>query len=331
VGQIRLFVLATCAASLLCARIVSAQPASISGTVRDETGGALPGATVELRLANGVPLVAVTDGQGAFRFDGVEPGHYQAGFTLVNFAATRREIDVTPSGAVGLDAVLHLSLSADVTVTGKRTFANLADVENPAENLIGVAQSASQGAITARQLDARPIMRAGEVLETVPGVVISQHSGEGKANQYYLRGFNLDHGTDFATTVAGMPVNMPTHGHGQGYSDLNFLIPELVSAVQYSKGPYFADQGDFATAGSANINYANRLDTPIVHLGGGGEGFGRAVLAASPTLANGHALAALEVERNDGPWVGPDRYQKVNGVLRYGRGDAVDGFSITGM
>ena len=149
------------------------------------------------------------------------------------------------SGTVRLDAVLHLSLSADVTVTGKRTFANLADVENPAENLVGIAQSASQGAITARQLDARPIMRSGEVLETVPGVVISQHSGEGKANQYYLRGFNLDHGTDFATTLAGMPVNMPTHAHGHGYSDLNFLIPELVSGVQYSKGPYFADQGDF--------------------------------------------------------------------------------------
>jgi outer membrane cobalamin receptor len=98
------------------------------------------------------------------------------------------------------------------------------------------------------------------VLETVPGVVISQHSGEGKANQYYVRGFNLDHGTDFATTVAGVPVNMPTHGHGHGYSDLNFLIPELVSGIQFSKGPYFAEQGDFATAGAATINYyASRL------------------------------------------------------------------------
>ena len=102
-----------------------------------------------------------------------------------------------------MEVALHLSLNADVTVTGKRTFTNLADAADPAQNLVGIAQSASQGAITARQLDARPIMRAGEVLETVPGVVISQHSGEGKANQYYLRGFNLDHGTDFATTVAG--------------------------------------------------------------------------------------------------------------------------------
>ena len=145
-----------------------------------------------------------------------------------------------------IDAVLHLSLNAEVTVTGKRTFANLADVENPAENLVGVAQSASQGAITARQLDVRPIMRQGEVLETVPGVIITQHSGEGKANQYFLRGFNLDHGSDFAMTIAGTPVNMPTHAHSQGYSDINFLIPELVTGVQYSKGPYFADQGDFA-------------------------------------------------------------------------------------
>src|SRR4029434_3792435 len=119
------------------------------------------------------------------------------------------------------------------------------------------------------------MLGGGEVLETVPGLVISQHSGEGKANQFYLRGFNLDHGTDLVTTVAALPVTMPTHAHGQGYSDLNFLIPELVSGVQYSKGPYFADQGDFATAGSSNINYASVLDRPIAHVEGGGEGFGR--------------------------------------------------------
>src|SRR4029434_10703246 len=124
-----------------------------------------------------------------------------------------------------------------------------ADIEKPAENLVGIAAAASEGAVTAAQLDARPVMRAGYVRETVPDMIISQHSGEGKANQYYLRGFNLDHGTDFSTTVAGLPVNTPTSAHGHGYSDLNFLIPELVSGVQFSKGPYFADQGDFATAG----------------------------------------------------------------------------------
>src|SRR5678816_1771201 len=115
-------------------------------------------------------------------------------------------------------------------------------------------------------------MRGGEVLETVPGMVIGQHSGEGKANQYYLRGFNLDHGTDFSTTLAGVPVNMPTGAHAHGYTDLGFLIPELVSGVQFKKGPYFADEGDFSAAGAASISYVNHLDRPLIRLSAGGQG-----------------------------------------------------------
>ncbi len=321
-----------------CAAIVfvislasSALAQGVSGTVRDETGGALPGVQVELRGPSGPSPVAVTDSHGTYGFDKVAPGRYELAFTLINFTAQRRQVTVSASGGTRVDAVMHLSLSADVTVTGKSTFTNLADAANPAENLVGIAQSASQGAITARQLDARPVMRPGDVLETVPGLVISQHSGEGKANQYYLRGFNLDHGTDFATTVAGIPVNMPTHAHGHGYSDLNFLIPELVSGVQYSKGPYFADQGDFATAGAANINYTNTLVRPIVRAGGGDEGYGRALVAVSPSAGAGHLLAALEVEHNDGPWTHGDNLRKVNAVARYSQGDAVNGFSLTGM
>lgn len=197
---------------------------TLTGMVRDETGGALPGVIVEAHAVNGASLKeTTTDGSGNYRLE-LMTGQYDLNFSLINFAAVRRSVMVADGSSPMVNAVLHLALSADVTVTGKSTFLNLADAERPAEDLVGVAQSSSQGAITARQLDARPMMRSGEVLETVPGVVISQHSGEGKANQYYLRGFNLDHGTDFASTVAGMPVNMPTHGHGQGYSDLNFLI-----------------------------------------------------------------------------------------------------------
>ena len=85
-----------------------------------------------------------------------------------------------------------------------------------------------------------------KALEVVPGLIVTQHSGEGKANQYFLRGFNLDHGTDLAIKVDGMPVNMPTHGHGQGYADINFLIPELIQSVNVRKGPYYADVGDFS-------------------------------------------------------------------------------------
>ena len=310
---------------------LAAQAAGIAGTVRDETGGALPGVLVRVVDAADTRRETTTDARGAYTFASIAPGPARVSFALVNFAAAPREVTALQSGALRVDAVLHLVLNAEVTVTGKRTFSNIADAADPARDLVGTALSASQGARTAREIDARPIMRSGEVLETVPGVVISQHSGEGKANQYYLRGFNLDHGTDFATTVAGMPVNMPTHGHGHGYSELNFLIPELVSGVQFSKGPYFADQGDFATAGSANINYTNALDQAMVRIGGGDDGYGRALIAMSPRTGRGRALAALEVQHNDGPWSRPDDYRKVNGLLRYTQGDAVNGFSITAM
>mgnify|MGYP000344934084 FL=1 len=112
-------------------------------------------------------------------------------------------------------------------------------------NLVGSATSASQGQISQQELDLRPLLRVGEVLETVPGLVATQHSGSGKANQFFLRGFNLDHGTDFATHVDGMPVNMRSHGHGQGYTDLNFLIPELIGSIEFTKGSYDAASGDF--------------------------------------------------------------------------------------
>jgi outer membrane receptor protein involved in Fe transport len=304
---------------------------SVVGRVVDETGGVLPGVLVELRGETGESVTVVTSEAGEYAFELLSPGSYHLSFSMMNFSQARRAVTVEQSATTRADAVLHLSLTAEVTVVGKRTFANLADIENPAENLVGVAQSASQGAITARQLDVRPILRQGEVLETVPGVIITQHSGEGKANQYYLRGFNLDHGSDFATTVAGTPVNMPTHAHSQGYSDINFLIPELVAGVQFSKGPYFADQGDFATAGAANINYATSLDRSLVHLERGSYDFGRALVAASPRFRDGHLLFALEVSNNSGPWAVPDSYRKYNSVVRYSQGDSVNGFALTFM
>jgi hypothetical protein len=308
-----------------------AQGGEVAGTISDESGGRLPGVVVTVIDASGTTHVGASDARGEFRVGGVPPGPARVEYALVNFAASRREVTVGTSGTARADVVLSLSLTADVSVTGKSAFTNLADVERPAENLVGIAQSASQGAITARQLDTRPVMRAGEVLETVPGVVISQHSGEGKANQYYLRGFNLDHGTDFSTTVAGLPVNLPTHGHGHGYSDLNFLIPELVSGVQFSKGPYFAEHGDFATAGTANINYTNSLARPIVRVAGGGQGFGRLLAAASRPAGQGVVLGAVEVMHNDGPWVRPDDFGKLNAVLRFSRGDALNGLAVTAM
>ena len=302
----------------------------VAGVVADETGGVLPGVIVELEGADAA-LTVVTDGTGGYRFNDAPAGPATITFRLINFSTARQEVTVAAGRTLTADATLTLSLTADVVVTGTRTFRNIADLENPAENLVRIASAASVGAITAQQLEARPIMRPGEVLEAVPGLIVSQHSGEGKANQYYLRGFNLDHGSDFATTLAGVPLNVPAAAHFHGYSDSNIIIPELVSGVQYKKGPYFAEDGDFSAAGSANINYVNALDSPLLTISGGGQGWGRVFGAASPRVGDGNLLVALDLSRNDGPWVNPDDLRKANGIVRYSRGDTRNGFSLTGM
>jgi len=199
------------------------------------------------------------------------------------------------------------------------------------ENSVGSSDAASQGAVTATLIESRPALRPGELLEFVPGVIVTQHSGDGKANQYFLRGFNLDHGTDFATFVAGMPVNMRTHAHGQGYADLNFLIPELVARIDYKKGPYYAEEGDFATAGSAHIHLANSLKQGVASLTVGENGYQRGVVAASTGLGSGTLLYGLELAHNNGPWVNPENFRKASGVLRYSVGPIDNGYSITAM
>jgi outer membrane receptor protein involved in Fe transport len=196
---------------------------------------------------------------------------------------------------------------------------------------IGSTESASSGAVTSLLIKNRPTLRPAEVLEFIPGMIVTQHSGEGKANQYFLRGFNLDHGTDFASFVDGMPVNMPSHAHGQGYTDLNWLIPELVSRISYRKGPYFAEEGDFASVGSARIGLVDTLPSGIASISVGQGGYLRALLARSVALANGNLLYALEAGRNNGPWESPDRLRRLNGVLRWSEGDAQHRQSITAM
>jgi hypothetical protein len=195
-----------------------------------------------------------------------------------------------------------------------------------------VTEAASQGIVTARSLAARPLMRAADVLESVPGLVVTQHSGDGKANQYFLRGFNLDHGTDFATWVAGMPVNQPTHAHGQGYTDLNFLIPELIERIDYRKGPYRAEDGDFASAGSARISLRDEIAQPFAQIGLGAWGHRRALLAGSGSLQpEARLLGALELQRDDGPWENPQGLRRANGLLSWSQGHAERGVRVTGM
>jgi outer membrane receptor protein involved in Fe transport len=198
-------------------------------------------------------------------------------------------------------------------------------------DLLGRAISAGQGTITQSELRLRPAYRVGELLESVPGLVVTVHSGEGKANQFLMRGFNLDHGTDLATFVDDMPVNEVTHAHGQGYTDLNFLIPEMMGAIDYTKGPFNAATGDFGVAGSDRIRLVRDLPTMI---SGSGDTFGneRLVTGGTAHFQNGDKLlGAFETDHADGPWRYPDNFRAIKTMARYLHGTATNGFDLTGM
>lgn len=211
---------------------------------------------------------------------------------------------------------LLLSVSAQV-------FAHDNDIETITiksrnTSLAGIAISASEGFIDQTEISQRPLSRTGDVLEFVPGMVVTQHSGSGKANQYFLRGFNLDHGTDFATFVDGMPVNMRSHGHGQGYTDLNFIIPETIGKMRYKKGAYHAEIGDFSGAGSASFETVNKLANNTASVTLGENNYQRALLMADIKSHQGNTVLALEGNRHDGPWRDIDEdIQKTNLLLKH--------------
>lgn len=189
--------------------------------------------------------------------------------------------------------------------------------------------AASAGVVTAEQIAQRPLSRPAEALEVVPGLIATQHSGDGKANQYFLRGFNLDHGTDLSTSIDGVPNNLRTHGHGQGYNDLNGLIPELVDSIEYRKGPYYAEDGDFSSAGAVRIRYKDRLDEDFFALSSGEHGHARGLVAASGDVLGGGWLCAVDLGAYDGPWQKPEDARKASLLLRYRRGDAERGLRVS--
>ena len=194
------------------------------------------------------------------------------------------------------------------------------------------SDSASDGSIRAERIAPQALLRPADVLENIPGLVVTQHSGDGKANQYFLRGVNLDHGTDFATTINGVPVNLPTHAHGQGYSDLNFLMPELIQSMDYRKGPYAAQDGDFSSAGSANLVYRTHIDQPFSNITWGQRGYVRGMAAGSRTIGEDITLlTAVERTNNDGPWTVPEGLRKTNALLTLSGGSASQGWSTSMM
>ncbi|MBC3872523.1 TonB-dependent receptor [Undibacterium flavidum] len=204
-------------------------------------------------------------------------------------------------------------------------------IDGSKSSQLGLLDAANAGMVGRKKLENLTTYRPGELLEAIPGLIVSQHSGEGKANQFYLRGFNLDHGTDLRTTVDEMPVNQRSHSHGQGWTDLNFLIPELTARMDYKKGPYSSTTGDFSAAGSAAMTYANRLSQSITSVTLGQNAYRRALIAGSPDALDGSFLYAIETTSNDGPFVHPDNFKKLNAVFRYSEGFANNGFNMSAM
>ncbi|MBV9767653.1 MAG: TonB-dependent receptor [Acidobacteriaceae bacterium] len=297
----------------------SYQP-QLSGTVVDTSGAVIAGATVLVRSANGtVQITTQSDTTGAFLISGLPPGDYQ--LVVSNPGFETKGIPVT-IGTTEAPPPLRISLGVGAVST-------TVEVQGREDDLVGIADSATQGTVGAKEIEDRPILRSGEVLETVPGVIITQHAGGGKANQYFLRGFNLDHGTDFAVFIDDMPLNLPSHAHGEGYSDMNTVIPEFVQRVNFEKGPYYADVGNFGSAGSAHLEFFKTLPENFVQVEGGRYGYGRAVFGVSQKVGSGSLLFGGEAYYDDGPWTHPDGYAKFNGLLTYSYGDDTNGFSIT--
>jgi hypothetical protein len=292
---------------------------AVTGTVTSAaTGEALPSVNVALE---GTERGAATGADGRFDIKRVPAGTYMLRASFVGYRTVRREVAVQPGGTARVALTLAPSL---------RELDELV-VEGRAADLVGLAESASQGRVGQAQLRTRPLLRTGEIMETVPGLITTQHSGSGKANQFFLRGFNLDHGTDFATSVEGVPIDLRTHAHGQEYLDLNFLIPELIETIAFERGPYYADAGDFSTTGNAQIELADRLDEGIAKAEAGLDEYYRGLVANSRNVGGGDLLYGLMGRYYNGPWDNPENGEKFSGVLKYTGGDDADGYSLTGL
>jgi hypothetical protein len=246
---------------LLAAGLPAFAQGSLSGSIGDEKKEPLVGATIYVReIGQG----QIADKSGKFRFPNLKSGHYTVDISFIGYEAQSAGIDVNDQGTAKLDVVL------------KPGSIQLADIT--------VSSSPDRPINTLSKIDIkfRPINTSQDILRMVPGLFIAQHAGGGKAEQIFLRGFDCDHGTDINIEVDGIPVNMVSHAHGQGYADLHFLMPEMVNYVDFDKGPYFAEKGDMNTAGYVSFQTKNRMDRNFVKLEGGS--FGSARLAGGVNL-----------------------------------------------
>jgi hypothetical protein len=310
-----------CFAGRLRATANAQEIARLSGTVVDASGLVIAGAAVQVRSANGkAQTTTQSDANGSFVISGLPARAYRLVVSSPGFET--KEIPITID-ATEVPAPLRVTLAVS-------SVSSTIQVKGREDDLVGIANSATQGTVGASEIQDRPILRSGEILETIPGLIITQHAGGGKANQYFLRGFNLDHGTDFAIFIDGMPLNLPSHAHGEGYADMNTVIPEFVELVNFEKGPYYADVGNYGSAGAAHLEFFKTLPGNFIQVEGGMYGYGRLVFGASRKLFQGNLLYGGEAHHDNGPWTThEDNFYKYNGLVTYSQGLEASGFSFT--
>src|SRR5579872_3328162 len=297
-----------------------AYPLELSAIVIDTSGAVIAGAIVQMRSTNdAVKRTTQSGANGTFMISGLPAGDYRLVISAPGFETKEVPVTLATSRAPP-------SLRISLAVASVNTTVN---VQGRQDSLLGIAESATQGTVGSTNIQDRPILRSGEILETIPGVIITQHAGGGKANQYFLRGFNLDHGTDFAILLGGMPLNLSSHAHGEGYSDMNTVIEEFVQRVNYEKGPYFANVGNYGSAGSAHLDFFKTMPHDFIKVEGGTFGYARGVFGISRKVGAGNLLVGGETYHDDRPWKRPDKYNKFNNFVTYSQSRETQGFSIT--
>lgn len=280
-----------------------AQSATLFGRVADsKEQKSLAGALLQLQPGD---RQTISEEDGAFSLRGLPAGTYTLRVSLMGFEPFQKEITLREGARTAMDIALE---PGAIEIKG-----------------ITVQPAAAHRRQMLSQLDIqlRPILNSQEVLRMVPGLFIGQHAGGGKAEQIFLRGFDIDHGTDIQLSVDGMPVNMVSHAHGQGYADLHFVIPELIDQVQFEKGPYRADKGNFVTAGWAAFRTKETLDRNFAKVELGQYGTARAVAGVnllpgtSQNKRHQSAYIAGEYSYSDSYFDAPQFFNRVNVQARY--------------
>ncbi len=312
ISKVRLTVLAL----LLSLTAALAHQGTLTGSVHDQaTKLPLSGATV---VIVGLDLSTITNTLGEFKFKGLDPGKYNLRVAYLGYQAYEKPFVIRDSESTSLDIMLQ-SGTIDLT-----------------EISVQAPMAHSQQNISQIDIKLRPILNAQEVLSIVPGLFVGQHAGGGKAEQIFLRGFDIDHGTDVAISVDGIPVNMVSHAHGQGYADLHFLIPELIEKVGFKKGPYTAEKGNFATAGWVDFKTKDILDRGFVKAEVGQFNTFRAVgafdlLGTERKNKGESAYVAGEYNFSDSYFDSPQNFKRINGIAKYNKAFGENTFLTTSL